>query len=243
MNYFCLYLDMAETFDDLTDEEAGKAIKALLAYCNGREVQPLSGGSKIVYGLLRRQFERDSESYETKRIKLSENGKKGGRPKANESKENQLLFSESKKSQEEEKEEEEYKDKEKEKENIYSSERNKVPSSPEFCKLILNDGKHHVITEADVDHFKQLYPAVNIESELRKMVGWLESNPTKRKTSRGVSRFVNSWLARQQDKGGSGSVPKGKIVTETLYDQRPNNEPDSEDVPQWLKDRMLHKLA
>ena len=86
MNYFCLYLDMQETFDDLTDEEAGLVIKSLLAYCNGLDVQPLTGGAKIVFGLLRRQFERDSESYENKRLKLSENGKKGGRPKANESK-------------------------------------------------------------------------------------------------------------------------------------------------------------
>lgn len=243
MNYFCLYLDMLETFEDLTDEEAGKAIKALLAYCNNQDVQQLSGGAKIVYGLLRRQFERDSESYESKRLKLSENGKKGGRPKANETKENQKVFSKSKKSQEEEedKEEDKDKDKEKEKEDILCSERK--PSSPEAFRMILNDGKYHIVTEADVAHFKELYPAVNIGSEMRKMVGWLEANPVKRKTARGIGRFINSWLAREQDKGGN-SVPaaKGKVVTETLYTQRPNDEPDADEVPQWLKERF-HRLA
>ena len=37
------------------------------------------------------------------------------------------------------------------------------------------------------------------------------SNPTKRKTPRGVKRFVNSWLARAQDQGGSSPIqPKYK---------------------------------
>ena len=35
------------------------------------------------------------------------------------------------------------------------------------------------------------------------MRGWLDSNPTKRKTRGGVARFVNSWLSREQDRGGS----------------------------------------
>lgn len=48
-----------------------------------------------------------------------------------------------------------------------------------------------------------MYPAVDIIQELRKMVGWLDSNPTKRKTKRGISRFINNWLASAQDKGGN----------------------------------------
>ena len=32
------------------------------------------------------------------------------------------------------------------------------------------------------------------------MIGWCEANPTKRKTARGVTKFVNGWLAREQDK-------------------------------------------
>ncbi len=40
------------------------------------------------------------------------------------------------------------------------------------------------------------------------MTGWLDANPTKRKTARGIKRFVNSWLARAQDKGGSNLTPR-----------------------------------
>ena len=35
------------------------------------------------------------------------------------------------------------------------------------------------------------------------MEGWLDANPGKRKTKVGVKRFVNSWLSRSQDRGGS----------------------------------------
>ena len=47
---------------------------------------------------------------------------------------------------------------------------------------------------------------MDIERELYKMIAWLNSNPTKRKTKRGVNRFINSWLSKVQDKGGNGKV-------------------------------------
>ncbi len=37
-------------------------------------------------------------------------------------------------------------------------------------------------------------------AELRKMRGWLLNNPTKRKTKGGLLRYVNAWLAKEQDK-------------------------------------------
>jgi hypothetical protein len=48
-----------------------------------------------------------------------------------------------------------------------------------------------------------LYPAVDIPAECRKMAGWLIGNPGKRKTPRGIKRFVTGWLAKEQDRGGS----------------------------------------
>ena len=52
-----------------------------------------------------------------------------------------------------------------------------------------------------MDEWSELYPAVDVMQELRKMAGWLDANPSKRKTKRGILRFVNGWLAREQDKG------------------------------------------
>ena len=36
--------------------------------------------------------------------------------------------------------------------------------------------------------------------QFKKMRGWLNGNPTKRKTKKGIARFVNNWLSNEQDK-------------------------------------------
>lgn len=54
---------------------------------------------------------------------------------------------------------------------------------------------------------------MDVEQELRRMIAWLDSNPIKRKTRRGIERFINNWLARTQDFGGSKG---GKEVREAV---------------------------
>ena len=75
-----------------------------------------------------------------------------------------------------------------------------VPSSPVVISITLNDKTEYPITEADIEGWKDLYPAVDILQELRKMKGWANANPTKRKTKAGIKRFINAWLAKEQDK-------------------------------------------
>ena len=59
---------------------------------------------------------------------------------------------------------------------------------------------NHPIFEEDIKHYKELYPAVNILQELKKMLGWLESNPRNRKTKSGIKTFITRWLSKVQDK-------------------------------------------
>lgn len=76
-----------------------------------------------------------------------------------------------------------------------------APTSSEVvANLPQNDGLFFQITKEQYDRWQELYPAVNVKSELSKIIGWLEANPAKRKTARGMLRFVNSWLSREQDK-------------------------------------------
>lgn len=84
-----------------------------------------------------------------------------------------------------------------------SAEPDKPDTALEVIALILNDKTLYSIYQKDVDEWGSLYPAVDIMQELRKMKGWCDGNPTKRKTKAGIRRFINGWLARQQDKGGS----------------------------------------
>lgn len=84
-----------------------------------------------------------------------------------------------------------------------SDEKNRSQPStvPSVIELILNDKSLFPVHQEDIDLWTELYPSVDIMQELRKMKGWLDSNPTKRKTKNGIKRFINSWLSREQDKG------------------------------------------
>lgn len=126
MPYVKVFADMDETIGMLSETEAGRLFRALMAYINGRDVQ-LQGNEKFVFSMLKCQIDRDAASYQAYTEKQRENGKKGGRPRnptvSQENPNNPSLISETQKSQEEEKEED--KDKEKDKEE----DRNNTPPS------------------------------------------------------------------------------------------------------------------
>ena len=81
-------------------------------------------------------------------------------------------------------------------------ERDEVATLP-VITLTLNDKSEYGIYDGAVNAWQQLYPAVDVSQQLRNMKGWLDANPTKRKTRRGILKFVNNWLARAQDEGGA----------------------------------------
>ncbi|EIP0082487.1 hypothetical protein LRK94_000787 [Salmonella enterica subsp. enterica serovar Ridge] len=71
---------------------------------------------------------------------------------------------------------------------------------PVFISLPLSGGKDFFdAPESYLGELAGLYPAVNIEQEFRNMRGWLDSNPERRKTGRGIRRFITTWLQRCQD--------------------------------------------
>lgn len=80
--------------------------------------------------------------------------------------------------------------------------------------MILDTGETWEADDADIIQWQKAYPAVDVHAELSKMESWLDANPKKRKTKTGIKRFVNSWLARAQDKGGSSPFqnPKKKSL-------------------------------
>lgn len=74
-----------------------------------------------------------------------------------------------------------------------------------FIKVPLISGEEYPITHDLIEEYRVLYPSVDIEQEMRKIRAWALSNPQKRKTNRGVLRFVNNWLSKEQDRGSSSS--------------------------------------
>lgn len=83
---------------------------------------------------------------------------------------------------------------------IACTEESEQAEQPVIC-IPLNDNSEYPIYFEFVQEMQSLYPNVDVMAELRKMRGWSLSNPTKRKTKRGVKKFINNWLAKEQDKG------------------------------------------
>ena len=72
--------------------------------------------------------------------------------------------------------------------------------------MILNTGDIWDPEDADIIQWQKAYPAVDVFAELAKMESWLDANPSRRKTPKGIKRFVDLWLSRAQDKGGSSPI-------------------------------------
>lgn len=77
---FLLYLDTLEILHKLTDEQAGKLLKAFLAYHSGQDFN-LDPMLDLVFFSFQAQFERDGVKYNTIVERNRNNGSKGGRPK------------------------------------------------------------------------------------------------------------------------------------------------------------------
>lgn len=57
------------------------------------------------------------------------------------------------------------------------------------------------VREDQAGIWQSQFPGVDVERELLKIGAWLDANPKRRKTLRGLPRFVVNWLSRAQDRG------------------------------------------
>lgn len=79
------------------------------------------------------------------------------------------------------------------------------PTPSEF-NILLSDNSTYNVPQESIEVYRGLYPGVDVEQQLRNMVGWSLTAGPKRKTRNGVKRFITAWLIREQDnaskKGG-----------------------------------------
>lgn len=78
---FILYADQISLFENLDDLEAGILIKHIFRYVNDLNPEPPDKMTLVAFEPIKQQLKRDLKSWESFRIKQSENGKLGGRPK------------------------------------------------------------------------------------------------------------------------------------------------------------------
>lgn len=118
-------------------------------------------------------------------------------------------------------EEEKNKNKSKNKNKEYICSEPGVPApncSDIFLPLV--DGTFYNVPNLKIEKWSVAFPAVNVKHEILKMLTWLDSNPKKRKTSNGIERFINNWLSRTQDNGGSKTESYGTVQSSTTRDGR-----------------------
>lgn len=107
------------------------------------------------------------------------------------------------------------------------------PGAREY-RLPLKEEGDYVVTENDVQELEQLYPGIDVSAELRMMAGWCRANPAKRKTKRGIKRFINGWLTKEYKRHQEQSKSTKSAGPQHNFTQR---EYDFDD----LEEKLLRK--
>jgi uncharacterized protein YdaU (DUF1376 family) len=69
------------------------------------------------------------------------------------------------------------------------------------CYIPLNDGTEFGVPKAMAIELERLYPAVDIAQTLNEIRGYNLAHPTRRKTARGIFAHINTWMAKEQNRG------------------------------------------
>jgi len=56
-----------------------------------------------------------------------------------------------------------------------------------------------LLPQSKLDEWKETFTGIDVESQLRMAAQWLKDNPSKRKTEKGMVKFLGGWLTRVQD--------------------------------------------
>ena len=67
------------------------------------------------------------------------------------------------------------------------------------------------LTQSQLCEWGTLYPSLDLPSEARKALAWVTASPERRKTAKGMKRFLVGWFSRTQDRGkqsGRGQSPE-----------------------------------
>jgi hypothetical protein len=75
------------------------------------------------------------------------------------------------------------------------------------------DGTEWYLNQGQVDQWAELYDGVNVLEECKKAWSWISADKQRRKTKRGMLKFLVAWLNRVTDSRRSPSVITGSLKT------------------------------
>lgn len=232
-NYAALPYDYLEEMDALNDAEFGRLTRALLVYSMTGEQIALCGNERFFVKRMMAQEDRFKASYDDIATTRSEAGKAGAAARWQNGK---RIFANGKNSKAMSANGKNGNTETKTDTNTETNIQLSTDSKGEYCaepqaasappviSLPLNDGTFFDVSENDRAKWSQLYPNVDVLQQLRNMAGWCDANPAKRKTRGGIKRFITSWLAKEQDKGGKAPQSKpfgyGDVFAEMLEEEK-----------------------
>lgn len=237
------YRSFYEAIKELPDEQMAACVRAIMDYgLDGKEPES-AGIAKSIYLMAKPQIDANNQRYL--------NGSKGGRPKTERKpSDNQKKPKQTEQEPREEFQEPKEKVKEKEKEKDKDKdlkdscpEVKSAPASPPAISFVLNDGSMYDITENDVVIYQQLYPGIDVMQNLRKIVGWCDANPKNRKTRAGAKRFVNAWLAREQDRATVKREPTVKPQSKNRFNNFHQRDYDFGALERQLQQKQMDELT
>jgi hypothetical protein len=91
--------------------------------------------------------------------------------------------------------------------------------APGFQPFPVTGGSREWILPASkLTEWRAAFESLDVAAELRRARQWLVDNPSRRKTSKGMTRFCNSWLSREQDNGrGHRAGSNGEGNDKSIY--------------------------
>lgn len=237
-----LYMGLGETLKLLSDENAGKVIKAVFEYADNEVIPQFDDMSLMMVFIQARQsidenFKKYTDRCEKNRQNIAKrydsiqsNTNVYDGIQSNTSSTNATNKSKVNKIKE---------NKSKDIDNIILHDTDKSETvqdaTPVVAKIVLNDKSIYEVHQSSVDHYKELYPAVDIIQELRNMQGWCEANTANRKTRKGIDRFINSWLQKKQDRGTNQNRQKGNNNYDTAYERISRSEQNGDTYNDFTK--------
>lgn len=121
----------------------------------------------------------------------------------------------------------------------------KQTPDPSGIQIPLNDKTFYDVPLSKIRSWAEAYPAVDVRAELLKMKAWSESNPKRAKTRKGITRFINSWLSKEQDSGGRYRRQSATYKPSTEEQARLNRESyeqQEKEYQEWKRQQEEYKL-
>lgn len=94
------------------------------------------------------------------------------------------------------------------------------------------------LAEAKITEWRECFPGLDVLAECRKALQWVRDNPTRRKTAKGMLRFLGGWLERAQNRRG-GLLPfgsNGRPTTPSVKAPWRGNDPSLNDPARTADD-------